>query len=243
MYGAFVTASPDEIASRLASTRAQIDSACRRAGRTTSDVSLLAVSKAQPVDAVRAAYEAGHRDFGENYVQELVAKADALADLGELRWHYIGQLQRNKARDVARLATSVHVVDRAALARALDRKASEAGRRLDVLLEVNLSGEPQKGGCAPAELGALLEDVASCEALTAVGLMTVPPFSEDPEASRAPFAALRALRDEHARSVPTLVHLSMGMSADFPVAIEEGATIVRVGTAIFGPRLARERLA
>jgi len=243
VYGARVTASAQEIVARLAATRTRIEQACARADRATDSVLLLAVSKAQPAEAIRAAYEAGQRDFGENYVQELVSKAESLQDLSEIRWHYIGRLQRNKARDVARIATSVHVVDRGALAHALDRKASEAQRKLDVLLEVNLSGELQKGGCQPAEIGALLEEVASCHALTVAGLMTVPPFSNDPEASRTHFAALRALRDEHVRAAPTLTGLSMGMSGDYPVAIEEGATIVRVGTAIFGARAPKAALA
>jgi len=235
--------SATEIAARLATTRALIEEACARAGRAAGAASLLAVSKAHPAEAIRAAYEAGQRDFGESYVQELLSKAEVLRELSDIRWHFIGRLQRNKTRDVARIATTVHVVDRSALTHALERKASEAQRKLDVLLEVNLSGEAQKGGCRPEEITALLGDIASCPALTAVGLMTVPPFSSDPEASRAQFAALRALRDEHARSVPTLTELSMGMSADYSVAIEEGATIVRVGTAIFGARAPRVGLA
>ncbi len=216
------------VAERLAMVRESIARACARAGRSVDEVTLVAVSKRHPAEAVRAAYAAGQRVFGENYVQELVEKAAALADLEDLRWHFIGHLQRNKARQVAEVGAVVETVDSPRLARELGRRASAP---LDVLAQVNVAGEAQKSGCAPEELPALLEAIASEPQLRLRGLMTIPPFDDDPERTRPHFARLRALADAHG-----LPARSMGMSADLEVAIEEGATIVRVGTAIFGPR-------
>jgi pyridoxal phosphate enzyme (YggS family) len=221
------------IASRLAAVRDRIGRAAERAGRDPSRVRLVAVSKGHPADAIRRAYELGQRDFGENYVQELVGKASALADLVELRWHVIGSLQRNKARDVARLAHAIHTVDRKELALELDRRAEGRAEPLPVLLEVNVAAEPQKAGVLPEHLGELLDATRACSRLRVVGLMTIPPDVEDPEEVRPCFARLRELRD---RLLGAEAELSMGMSHDVEIAVEEGATLVRVGTAIFGPR-------
>jgi pyridoxal phosphate enzyme (YggS family) len=230
--------SPDlvaDIAHRLEAVKRRIARAAAQAGRRPEEVRLIAVSKKKPAEAIRAAYAAGQRDFGESYAQELAEKAEALADLEELRWHAIGNLQRNKAKLVARVAQMVHSVDREDLAIELDRRAGALGRRLQVLVEVNVGGEATKGGCAPAEVGPLLEAVARCAHLTPVGLMTIAPFLDNPEEVRPFFASLRALRDAHGGTA-ALPELSMGMSHDVDAAIAEGATLVRVGTAIFGER-------
>ncbi len=227
------------IADALAAVRASIRASAAAAERDPADVRLLAVSKGHPAEAVREAYAAGQRHFGENYVQELVGKARALADLSDLRWHFIGHLQRNKARDVARIATTIHTVDRLELAQELDRRAEG---RLEVLVEVNVAAEPQKSGCLPEATLALLEGLRTFEKLRVIGLMAIPPATEDPEATRPHFAALRALA-EQARSAGHVEvrELSMGMSHDFDVAVREGSTWVRVGTAIFGARAPRAR--
>jgi hypothetical protein len=224
-----------DVASRLDAVKGQVDEAARRAGRSPAEVRLIAVSKGKPPEAIRAAHAAGQRHFGESYAQELAEKAEALADLPGIVWHAIGRLQRNKAKVAARFAAAVHSVDREELAVELDRRAAGLGRALDVLVEVNVGGEATKGGCAPGELGPLLEAVRRCPQLRPIGLMTIAPFLEDPAAVRPYFAVLRALRDEHGGPA-ALPELSMGMSHDFEAAIAEGATLVRVGTAIFGPR-------
>ncbi|WP_434043911.1 MULTISPECIES: YggS family pyridoxal phosphate-dependent enzyme [Sorangium] len=226
---------PGNIASRLEEVRRRIATAAARAGRRPEDVRLIAVSKEKPAEAIRAAYAAGQRDFGESYAQELVEKAEALADLDGIVWHAIGRLQRNKAKLVARVAQVVHAVDRDELAIELDRRAAATNRTLDVLLEVNVGGEASKGGCAPGELAPLLGAVARCAHLRPVGLMTIAPFLDDPTDVLPFFAQLRALRDAHGGQ-EALPELSMGMSHDFEAAIAEGATLVRVGTAIFGAR-------
>ena len=218
------------IAANLAAVRARLAAAARRAGRDPAGIELVAVSKTQPAEAVREAWEAGQRLFGENYAQELRDKAEALADLEGLRFHFIGRLQRNKARYVAPVAAMLESLDGLELARELDKRAAAAGRILPALVEVNL-GEEQKGGVPAAGLGGFLEQVGALPALRVEGLMCIPPFSEDPESSRPWFVRMRALAAEHGLKV-----LSMGMSTDFEVAIEEGATHVRVGTAIFGAR-------
>ena len=225
----------DEIAGRLAEVRRRLDEAAAGAGRAPGSVRLLAVSKTKPIEAVRAAYAAGQREFGESYAQELAQKADALRDLPDLRWHFIGRLQRNKARQVVQAARTVHTVDRAELAVELGKRAAAAGVTVDVLVEVNVSGEASKGGCPPDAVGEVLSAVAAEPSLRAVGLMTIPPDTEDPEGARPFFAALRALRDRHGGAA-ALPELSMGMTHDFPVAVAEGATLVRIGTAIFGAR-------
>lgn len=224
----------DHIAAGLQGVRKRVVAAAVRAGRDPGSVRLLAVSKSKPAAAIRAAYAAGQRDFGENYVQELVQKRAELADLTELRWHFIGGLQRNKARHVVGVEL-VHSVDRAELAVELAKRVEAEGQRLSVLVEVNVAGEAQKSGCAPEALPAVLEVIAGSNALRAEGLMTVPPAVDDADEARRFFAELRALRDRHASALGR-GELSMGMSHDFEVAIAEGATLVRVGTAIFGAR-------
>lgn len=231
-------------AERLAAVRQRMVQAAERAGRHPDDITLVGISKGQKADAVAEAVAAGLGDVGENYLQEALEKLTDVTALLEKtgvappRWHFVGQLQRNKARDVARRFDVVQSVDRARLGAALQRRADEAGRTLDVLLQVDLSEEPGKGGALPADLAGLLEASRGWSALRVVGLMAVPAPGPSPEASRAAFRALRELRDE-LRQAPggeTLSELSMGMSGDFEVAIEEGATLVRVGTAIFGER-------
>jgi PLP dependent protein len=203
---------------------ARIAAACARAGRPPASVTLCAVSKSHPADAIRAAHGTGLRDFGENYVQEMVAKATELADL-DIRWHFVGHVQRNKAKEVAARAALVHGVDSTALAEALDRRAEAS---LPVLVQVNAGDETSKAGVAWDEVAALVEAIRGLPRLVCTGLMTIPPPGED---NRARFRELAALAGRL-----ELPQLSMGMSDDFEVAIEEGATIVRIGTAIFGPR-------
>lgn len=218
------------VADRLADVRARLDAAAVRAGRRPSDVTLVAVSKTFDADAVREAAAAGQTDFGESRAQELVAKRAAVAS-DALRWHFVGRLQRNKVRDVAGTVALVHAVDRAALAASLSQRARRRGVVQDVLVQVNAGDDPAKAGCAPQDTARLVAAVAELEGLRCRGLMTIPPLSGDP---RPVFARLRALRD--AVADPGVAHLSMGMTSDFEVAVEEGATIVRLGEAIFGPR-------
>jgi len=206
--------------------------ACARAGRSPDDVLLIAVSKTMDVERVRLAIAAGVAALGENRVQEAKEKIEALGR--PVPWHLIGSLQTNKARDAARLFDWIHSVDRLELAQELSRRAHGASLPLNVLLQVNLGDEPQKGGVAPAELKRLHEMVAGLPDLKVRGLMAIPPATERPEQARPFFRQLRELREQLG-----LEHCSMGMSADFEVAIEEGATMVRVGTAIFGPRAPR----
>ena len=240
-----------EMAGRIAAVRGRIAEAAAAAGRDPAEVRLVAVSKTMPADAVRSAYSAGVRDFGENYVQELRQKAELLADLPDLRWHLIGHLQRNKARHAAPLVSVVHTVDSADLARELGRRVSSVPEvrrfplrarpprdRLPVLVEVNLGGEEQKAGCEPGELGALLTAIEDEPTLELGGLMTVPPATDDPADARPFFQRLAELREEHG-GAERLPELSMGMTGDLEVAVTAGATIVRVGSAIFGARPAR----
>ncbi|MEI7703921.1 MAG: YggS family pyridoxal phosphate-dependent enzyme [Deltaproteobacteria bacterium] len=194
-------------------------------------VTLVAVSKSQPADAIREAHAAGQRDFGENYVQEWREKAEALADLDGLRWHFIGSLQTNKVKYLAGRVAMVHTVDREELGREIARRWERAGARAPILVEVNVGGELSKGGCDPAAAPALVELLRGLPSLDVVGLTCIPPPDDDP---RPHFRALRAMREGLG-----LRELSMGMSSDYPVAIEEGATLVRVGTAIFGERIRR----
>jgi len=222
-----VTIAENPIARNLRAVQARIARACEAAGRDPAGIALVAVSKTKSAGDVRAAYDAGQRLFGENYVQELAEKAEALRACEGLRWHFIGHLQRNKAKEVVAVASCIETVDSTRLADAIAKRVLE-GARLDVMLQVNVAREPQKSGCTPDELGALVAHVRGIEALSLRGLMTVPPADEDP---RPHFRALRALASEH--GVPDL---SMGMSADLEAAVEEGATFVRVGTAIFGSR-------
>lgn len=219
------------IAVRLEALVAQIAATARAAGRDPAEVRLVAVSKGQPADRIREAYAAGHRDFGENYPQELRDKAQELADLPDLRWHFIGRLQTNKARYVAPLAVRVHAIDAVAQAEALAKRALG---RLACLVAVHTGDEESKGGVAPGEALDLCR--AAQPFVDVVGLMTLPPYDDDPERTAPHFAAVRALAAAgRAQGLP-LTELSMGMSHDWPVAVREGATWIRVGTAIFGPR-------
>jgi pyridoxal phosphate enzyme (YggS family) len=233
-----------DIACRLTAVRERVALAAQRSGRDADAITLIGVGKRMSEEQVVAAVCLGLRDLGENYVQEAVAKIPAvaaeLARLGEPnpRWHFIGQLQSNKAKDVVRLFDTVCSLDRVRLGAELERRALQAQRSLDLLIQVNLSGESSKGGVAPNDLGPLLEASAAWPQLRVVGLMGIPAAADNPEDSRPHFAQLRELRDQF-RGGPGAEHLSelsMGMTGDFEVAIEEGATIVRVGTAIFGPR-------
>jgi pyridoxal phosphate enzyme (YggS family) len=226
------------IADRLAGIRARIDAAARSAGRNPSSVRLVAVSKTFPIDAVREAYAAGQRDFGENRVQEALQKVSNSADL-DIRWHLLGHLQTNKARKAGPAFATIHSIDSIELLQKIDAAAAEAGRAPELLIQVDLAGEATKFGAPPGEVPRLLEAAASCRAARVTGLMTLPPVPDSPDDARPWFTRLRDLRDEWlASGVPPamLRELSMGMSADFEVAIQEGSTMVRVGTAIFGSR-------
>ena len=224
------------IASRLAEVRGRIERAALAAGRDASLVKLVAVSKTKGPEAVREAYAAGQRAFGENYAQELAAKAEALADLPDVEWHFIGHLQTNKARVAAKHAHVVHTVDSAALARELGRRAAKEARAvpLPVLIEVNVGGEAQKAGAAPSEIEEVMRAVQAETSLALRGLMTMPPI-DDLAAARGVFETLASLRNLHGGTA-VLPDLSMGMTADLEVAVACGATLVRVGTAIFGAR-------
>jgi pyridoxal phosphate enzyme (YggS family) len=233
--------SNDEIAARLTAVRERIARAANRVKRDPAAVRLVLASKTQPPEAIRAAYAAGAREFGENYVQEAATKQDALTDLQDLedlRWHLIGHLQTNKARDAANRFALIHSLDSARLGLSLGR--ARPAPRVRVLIEVNAAGEASKSGFAAADVERLIEETrATVEIL---GLMTIPPPATDPERSRSHFVALRATRDRLAAATGlALSELSMGMTDDFEVAIEEGATIVRVGRAIFGERRGRAR--
>jgi pyridoxal phosphate enzyme (YggS family) len=223
------------IADRLAELNQRIARAAAAAGRDRSTIQLCAVSKTKPAAAVREAFAAGQRDFGENYVQELAEKAAACADLDGIRWHLIGHLQRNKARHAVKLAHVVHTVDSVRLAEELGKRAAERPEPLAALVEVNIGGEAQKAGCAPAELEGVLAAIEASPALALRGLMTVPPHTDDPAGARPYFDELARLRDQHGGPA-RLPELSMGMTHDLEPAIAAGATIVRVGTAIFGER-------
>jgi pyridoxal phosphate enzyme (YggS family) len=220
---------------RLQAVLARIEAAARRAGRDPATVRLLAVSKQQPVEAIAAAAEAGQREFGENYVREGVAKVEALRGR-PLTWHFIGQLQGNKTREVAELFQWVHTVDRERIATRLDAQRPHQAPPLEVLLQVRLGDEPGKGGVEPADLPRLAEFVAGLPRLRLRGLMCLPPPVDDEARQRAPFARLRALLEDLNRRGHALDTLSMGMSADLEAAVLEGATLVRIGTAVFGPR-------
>lgn len=234
------------IADRLSRIHERIAGAARRAGRSPDDVRLVAVSKRQPVERIAAAVRAGVRDLGENRVQEArdkrAAVLAAIGDAARPRWHLVGSLQRNKAGLATELFDSIETVDRESLAASLARHAREASRRVPVLLQVNISREPQKGGVAPERAAELLAACREHDSLAWVGLMGIPAANRDPEASRAAFAQLRALRDtlQGQPGGDSLRALSMGMSGDFEVAIEEGATSIRVGTALFGERDANQ---
>ena len=224
------------IAGNLAQLQQQIHEACRRANRSDSEVALMAVTKVHPVEVILEAYAAGHRLFGENRVQEFQEKSQHLTALNDAKFHLIGPLQSNKTARAAELFQAIDAVDSLKIAQRLDAAAKALGKKLPILVEVKLSHEESKHGLDPAELPDLLAALESLESIQAVGLMTVPPWSEDAELARPYFRDLRILRDQSLASFPKLTQLSMGMSNDFRIAIEEGSTCVRIGTSIFGKR-------
>jgi PLP dependent protein len=229
------------ISENIAAVREHIAAAARRVGRNPGEIVLMAVSKTQPPERIREAYEAGQRLFGENRVQEFAAKTSALADLHNAEWHMIGHLQTNKAAKTAELFRAIDSIDSLKLAEKLDVAARSLDKKLDLLIEINVGGEAAKSGVVPGShaLEELLLAAPRLEALVFRGLMTVPPFTDDPQGARPYFHKLRELRDKlAARKLPAVAMdlLSMGMSHDFEVAIEEGSTCVRVGAAIFGER-------
>lgn len=228
----------EEIPQRLARVRERIADAAGRAGRAAGDVRLIAVSKTHPIDAIRAAAAAGQRDFGENKVQEALQKIAQSTDTS-LRWHLIGHLQSNKAKRAAAAVECIHAIDSVDLLKRVDQAAAGAGRTVEVLVQVDLALEDTKFGAPEDALPGILAAAADCRAARLVGLMLLPPLAENPEDARPWFARLRGVRDrlrDAGTPADRLRELSMGMSHDFEVAIEEGATMVRVGTAIFGER-------
>ena len=228
------------IAENIARVRERIAAAARRAGRNADEITLMGVSKTFPAASIREAYAAGLRVFGENRVQEFAGKANTLRDLRDIEWHLIGHLQTNKAAKATELFDAVDSVDSVRMADKLNTLAESAGKSLSVLIEINVGGEKEKSGVAPGsdELEQILQSAPQWGNLKIQGLMTVPPYTEDPEGSRPYFRQLHQIRDFIAAcDLPGTAVLSMGMSHDFEVAIEEGATCVRVGTAIFGERV------
>jgi PLP dependent protein len=224
------------IADNLGRLHEQIAGACRRSSRPESEVALMAVSKVHPVEVILEAYSTGQRLFGENRVQEFQEKAQHLGELTGAEFHLIGPLQSNKTNRAAELFDSVDTVDSLKIAQRLNSAAAALKKRMPIMIEVKLSHEESKHGLGPEELPELLAAMKDLESIEAVGLMTVPPWSEDAEPARPYFRELRRLRDESLKLHPALTQLSMGMSNDFVVAIEEGSTCVRVGTALFGKR-------
>ncbi len=226
------------IRERLHTIRTEIGRAAERAGRDPGEITLLAVSKRQPAEMIQEAYQCGQQVFGENFVQEAKDKIKRL-DCA-VTWHFIGRLQSNKARQAARLFNLVETVDRLKIARALSRSACEDNRSLDILVQVNIGMEKQKSGVAPGNVEQLLREVATLPGLKVRGLMGMPPYAPDPEKARPFFRQMKEIadrcRDRELFSDNDAVILSMGMSNDFGIAIEEGATLVRIGTAIFGER-------
>lgn len=221
----------------LALLRSEIASYAIRAGRTLSSLTIVAISKAQPPERIADVVRAGITDIGENYAQELVAKYRALEHL-PIRWHFVGRLQTNKVKFIVPIVHLVHSVDRERLAHELDREAARVGKRLDILIQVNTSGEPTKGGVPPHAVHELLGSILQMKHLEPRGLMTLAGLGQGSEEVRHEFRLLRTLRDElaHDFGLEHFTELSMGMSSDYPIAIEEGATILRLGTRIFGDR-------
>lgn len=229
-----ISANVDRIRDRIAR-------ACRKAGRSPSDVTLIAVGKTFPWEDIAEAVRAGVQHVGENYVQELLTKRERLA-AEPVRWHFIGHLQSNKVKYLAGWIEMIHAVDSASLAREIDRQAERAGRTAEILVEVNTTGEQSKFGVKPERTVEFVQSLAGLRHVRIGGLMTIGPFLPDPEGSRPMFRRLRALKEEIAgldQPNAAMRHLSMGMTGDFEVAIEEGATCIRIGTAIFGSRKAR----
>ena len=238
-HGGFPAArTAEDIARNVAAVRARIAAACMRVGRDPAEVRLLPVSKTVEEARIRMAYAAGLRSFGENKVQEAREKAEAMADLG-IAWSVIGHLQTNKAKYVARFAAEFHALDSLKVAAALDRRLQSDGRSLDIFVQIDSSGEASKYGLAPEDAPAFLRELPAFTALMVRGLMTLAVFSADADRVRACFRLMRNLRDRLREDAPdgvALSEISMGMSGDYEIAIEEGATVVRVGQAIFGAR-------
>ena len=229
-----------DVRTNLREVKERIERACERAHRDPSEILLVGVTKKKPVQLILEAIDAGLRDFGENYVQELLPKARAVREAGgEARWHFVGRLQSNKVRHLVGVVSSIHSVDRESVVRELKKRVTQ-DMGLDVYVEVNVGEEEQKGGASALEVEGLVRKLLEVQGIRIAGLMCIPPWSEDPETSRPYFARLRTLRDDIRQRLglegEVLSGLSMGMSHDFEVAIEEGATVVRVGTALFGPR-------
>jgi pyridoxal phosphate enzyme (YggS family) len=227
------------ISANIAAVQERIASACRRVGRQKEEVTLVGVTKTFPAEMVREAVRAGMRDIGENYVQEALRKRDLVTE-PDVRWHFIGHLQSNKAKSVAEWVHLVHALESRSLAKELDARAAHAGRIIETLVEVNTTGESSKFGLPPDRVAEFVRSLEEFPHIRIAGLMTIGPFLPDPEGSRPMFRMLRTLRDRLAqRPQPNLDlrHLSMGMTGDFEVAIEEGATHIRIGTAIFGSRI------
>lgn len=229
--------SAQKIVQNLSWVRSRVEQACRRAGRDPSGVQVLAVSKTKPVEDIRAAMAAGQTCFGENYVQEMMAKYEVLGDAVE--WHMIGHLQRNKVKYIVDKATLIHSVDSVALGEQIEKEAAKRNRLVNVLLEINMAGEETKFGLAPEEAAPAARAIGALPHVKVCGLMTSAPYTKEPETNRVYFRNMRLLADSiaagHFPGV-SMDTLSMGMTADYEVAVEEGATMVRVGTAIFGER-------
>ncbi len=233
------TFDPNELLENYEHVRQRVVDSAREAGRDPASITLLAVSKYQPMDKIRVLAEHGHKDFGENYVQEFQSKEEQLQDL-ELNWHFIGHLQTNKAKFIGGHCAFVHTVDSEKLAQSLLKSANKLNKRQKVLIQVNVGNEPQKAGVAEDQASGLAAALLEMPGLELEGLMCIPPFFDAPEAARPYFAGLRALRDRlEVELGVSLPQLSMGMSGDLEYAVAEGATIVRVGTDIFGARPAR----
>jgi pyridoxal phosphate enzyme (YggS family) len=227
--------SPSEIHAHLQTIQARIEAACENAGRNAAGVLLIGAAKTVPAEKLARFLEAGLENCGENYVQEGTGKMAQLhARFPATRWHLIGSLQSNKAREAVAHFDWIHSVDRASLVRALDKAAREESKIQEVLVQVNLGNEDTKSGCAPQDVSTLAAQIGECENLRLRGLMCLPPFHENPEDTRPHFRELRRLRDEVLED--ETLQLSMGMSHDFEIAIQEGATMIRIGTALFGAR-------
>ena len=226
-----------DIASNITRIREQIDSACRSCGRSPEEVRLIAISKVKPAAMISAAYAAGQQRFGESYVQEFRDKAEAVTE--PVEWHFVGHLQSNKVKYLRGRVAMIHSVDRLSLAKEIDRQWRRIGQTANLLVQVNIGDEASKSGTGEDQLEALVEQVSALEHVKLCGLMTLPPWCDDPEDVRPYFRRLRQLAEQiDARGFPgvSMSELSMGMSHDFTVAIEEGATLIRIGTAIFGER-------
>jgi pyridoxal phosphate enzyme (YggS family) len=225
----------------LSAIRRRIAAACSRSGRDPGEVQLVGVTKTVPIERIVEGVRAGIKVLGENYIQEARTKIESLASL-DVSWHFIGHLQSNKAKIAVEYCDCIHTLDRESLALELDRQARRHGRRMPVLVQVNIGEEDSKSGVSKEDLSALVRYASSLEGLSIQGLMSLPPYTDDPELARPYFVRMRELLDRLRQEAPhpeNLVHLSMGMSNDFEVAIEEGATLVRIGTAIFGSRAPR----